>query len=243
VDGTTLIGVREMAERRMFAKSIVLSDAFLDMSLGSRALYMTLCMVSDDEGVVNNPKAIMRQCGVTEDDLKLLIVKKFVIPFDTQGLIVIKHWYIHNYIQKDRFKPSKYHELLANLTLDENNSYTCIHSVSKMDTQDRLEIEIGKSKDNIRHKYGTYNNVLFTDDQLSKLKEEFPNDWNERIERVSEYCASTGKSYKDYLATIRNWSKKDKPKYEDKIPTYDLSTNKKMSKEEEKELLKLMGKE
>lgn len=62
----------------------------------------------------------------------------------------------------------------------------------------------------IRHKYGEYKNVLLSDDQLEKLKSEFPNDWEQRIDRVSEYCESTGKTYKNYLATIRNWAKKDK---------------------------------
>ncbi|HBL2252825.1 TPA: helix-turn-helix domain-containing protein [Enterococcus faecium] len=61
----------------------------------------------------------------------------------------------------------------------------------------------------IRHKYGEYKNVLLTDEQMDKLKTEFPNDYQERIDRLSEYCASTGKTYKNYLATIRNWAKKD----------------------------------
>ncbi|WP_034858432.1 helix-turn-helix domain-containing protein [Enterococcus casseliflavus] len=61
-----------------------------------------------------------------------------------------------------------------------------------------------------RHKYGEYKNVLLSDDQMEKLKSEFPNDWEERIDRVSEYCEVTGKTYKNYLATIRAWAKKDK---------------------------------
>lgn len=64
----------------------------------------------------------------------------------------------------------------------------------------------------VRHKYGEYKNVLLSDDQLEKLKSEFPNDWEQRIDRVSEYCESTGKIYKNYLATIRNWAKKDETK-------------------------------
>lgn len=63
-----------------------------------------------------------------------------------------------------------------------------------------------------KHQYGTYNNVLLSDEELEKLKTEYPTDWEERIERVSEYCASKGKSYKNYLATIRTWARKDKPK-------------------------------
>ena len=127
-----------MAERRMFAKTIVLSDAFLDLSLSARCLYFTLGMLADDDGFVNNPKSVMRQVGASQDDLNLLLLKRFVLGFES-GVIVIKHWRIHNYIQKDRYKESKYVEEKAMLTIDEKGSYTeCIQNVSKMDTQVRL---------------------------------------------------------------------------------------------------------
>ena len=80
-----------MAERRMFAKSIVLSDDFLDMPMSSRVLYFTFGMVADDDGFVNNPKGIMRQIGATADDLRVLLARKYVIVFDS-GVIVIRHW-------------------------------------------------------------------------------------------------------------------------------------------------------
>lgn len=112
-----------MAERRMFAKTIVLSDAFLDMPLGARCLYMTMGMLADDDGFVNAPKSIMRQTGATEDDLKILLAKKFLLPFES-GVIVIKHWRINNYLQKDRIQPTKYQEELAELTIEENGAYT-----------------------------------------------------------------------------------------------------------------------
>lgn len=114
-----------MAERRMFARTIVLSDAFLDMSLGARCLYMTLGMVADDDGFVNNPKSIMRQCGAQEDDLKILLSKKFLIPFDS-GIVVIKHWRINNYLQKDRYHETKYGEEKASLEIEPNGSYHLI---------------------------------------------------------------------------------------------------------------------
>ena len=122
----------------MFAKTIVLSDAFLDMPLSARCLYFTLGMLADDDGFVNSPKSIMRQAGASTDDLNLLMAKRFIIAFDS-GVIVIKHWRIHNYIQKDRYKESKYIEEKATLTLDKNGAYTeCIQDVSTMDTQVRL---------------------------------------------------------------------------------------------------------
>lgn len=112
-----------MAERRMFAKTIVLSDAFLDMSLGARCLYMTFGMLADDDGFVNAPKSIMRQCGASEDDYKVLIAKKFIIPFES-GVIVIKHWRINNYLQKDRVQPTKYQDEMALLSVEKNGAYT-----------------------------------------------------------------------------------------------------------------------
>ena len=138
-----------MAERRMFAKTIVLSDAFLDMPLSARCLYFTLGMLADDDGFVNSPKSIMRQAGASTDDLNLLMAKRFILAFDS-GVIVIKHWRIHNYIQKDRYKESKYMEEKATLMLDQNGAYTeCIQDVSTLDTQvrlgkDRVRIELGE---------------------------------------------------------------------------------------------------
>ena len=210
----------------MFAKTIVLSDAFLDMPLSARCLYFTLGMLADDDGFVNSPKSIMRQAGASTDDLNLLLAKRFILAFDS-GIIVIKHWRIHNYIQKDRYKESKYMEEKATLMIDQNGAYTeCIQDVSTLDTQvrlgkdrDRLELgkgSVGESDEDInvptkptRHKYGAYENVLLTNEEFQKLTDEFPNDWSVRIERLSEYIASTGKKYKNHLATIRSWARKD----------------------------------
>lgn len=218
-----------MAERRMFAKTIIDSDAFLDMPATTQLLYFHLSMRADDDGFINNPKSIMRNARCNDDDLKLLIVKKFIIPFES-GVVVIKHWKIHNYIAKDRYTETKYKEEKATLALDENKAYTtCIQPVYELETQDRKGKEsIGKVsivEDNIvdfpdsgeskkptkpsKHKYGEYGNVLLSDEELEKLKDEYP-DWQERIERLSSYVASTGKKYKSHYATIRNWARKDK---------------------------------
>lgn len=70
--------------------------------------------------------------------------------------------------------------------------------------------DIGAPKKETRHKYGEYSNVLLSDTDLEKLQEEFPTEWEERIERLSAYMASTGKSYKNHLATIRNWARMDR---------------------------------
>ena len=146
-----------MAERRMFAKTIVDSDAFLDMPLSAQALYFHLSMRADDDGFVNNPKKIQRMIGASDDDCKLLIIKRFILTFES-GVVVIKHWRIHNYIQKDRYKETLYQEEKAQLELTDKNAYTeaekvpCIQDVSKTDTQDRLELgkdSIGKDIKNI----------------------------------------------------------------------------------------------
>lgn len=227
-----------MAERRMFAKTIVTSDAFLDMPASTRCLYFLLGMVADDDGFVNNPKSIMRQAGATADDMNLLIAKRFILNFQS-GVVVIKHWCIHNTIQKDRYKETKYLEEKSTLMLDDNKAYTeaesevypeCIQDVSKPEPQVRLgedrlrQVSVGeviedvpdindghKPPKAVRHKYGSYNNVLLSDEDYGKLMTEFPRDFPDRIERLSEYMASTGKSYKNHLATIRNWAKRDKP--------------------------------
>jgi len=111
-----------MAERRMFAKTIIDSDAFLDMPLTSQALYFHLSMRADDDGFINNPKKIQRMIGCSDDDLKLLTAKRFIVGFD-DGIIVIKHWRMHNYIRPDRYKPTVYQEELSQLVLKENKSY------------------------------------------------------------------------------------------------------------------------
>ncbi len=131
-----------MAERRMFAKTIIDSDAFLDMPQSSQLLYFHLAMRADDDGFINNPKSIMRNVKCSEDDLKLLILKKFLIPFDS-GVVVIKHWRIHNYIRGDRYKETKYKEEKATLFLDENNVYTRSKNnhVYQMDTNGRQLVD------------------------------------------------------------------------------------------------------
>ena len=112
-----------MAERRMFAKTIIDSDAFLDMPVTARLLYYDLGMRADDDGFVNSPKKTMRITGASSDDMNILIMRKFIIPFDS-GVVVIKHWRIHNYIRKDTYVETKYKDEKEQLTLDENNAYT-----------------------------------------------------------------------------------------------------------------------
>jgi len=114
-----------MAERRMFAKSIIDSDMFLDMPLSTQALYFHLSMRADDEGFVNNPKKIQRMIGASDDDARILAAKSFIIPFDS-GIVVIKHWKIHNYIRADRLTKTKHQDEKDRLTTNENGAYALL---------------------------------------------------------------------------------------------------------------------
>ena len=111
-----------MSEKRMFAKQIVESDSFLDMPLSSQALYFHLGMAADDDGFINAPKRIQRSIGASDDDLKLLMAKNFVIPFES-GVVVIKHWKINNYIRADRKRATAYPEEMSKLVIKENGAY------------------------------------------------------------------------------------------------------------------------
>jgi hypothetical protein len=112
-----------VAEKRMFTQKIIDSDAFLDMPLSTQALYFHLNMRADDDGFVNNPRRIQRTIGAADDDLKLLCAKRFVIGFES-GVIVIKHWRMHNTLRKDRYNPTQYQDELARLEVKDNNAYT-----------------------------------------------------------------------------------------------------------------------
>ena len=144
-----------MAERRMFAKTIIDSDAFLDMPVTARLLYYDLGMRADDDGFVNSPKKIMRMIGASQDDLSILAAKKFIIPFDN-GVVVIKHWRIHNYIRKDTYNETTYKEQKAMLELDENKAYTKVNEDNFIPSQRVVDepltqVSIGKvsiGKDN-----------------------------------------------------------------------------------------------
>ena len=138
-----------MAERRMFAKTIIDSDAFTDMPLSTQALYFHLSMRADDDGFLNNPKKIQRMVGCSDDDLKILIAKRFLIPFDS-GVVVIKHWKIHNYIRSDRYKETVYTEEKHMLNLKNNGAYTLKSNDSTplVDETDVIGIPSGIPDDN-----------------------------------------------------------------------------------------------
>ena len=132
-----------MAQRRMFSKKITETDSFLDMPLSTQALYFHLNLGADDEGFIDRAKTIQRTIGASDDDMKILIAKGFIIPFES-GVVVIRHWRIHNYIQADRFQATIHLEEKAQLDYDKSKIASvkpldeCIQNVSKVDTQVRL---------------------------------------------------------------------------------------------------------
>ena len=138
-----------MAQRRMFSKQITDTDAFLDMPATSQNLYFHLNMHADDDGFLGNAKTIRRMVGASEDDLKMLVAKQFILVFP-DGVSVIRDWHIHNYIQKDRYHPTIYQDDKSQLEVSRNKQYLlvgerhkeldtdCIHDVSKTDTQSSL---------------------------------------------------------------------------------------------------------
>lgn len=127
-----------MAQKRMFSLNVVDTDNFLDMPVSARLLYYELGMRADDDGFVDNWKKILLFTGLKNDDLKILIAKNFIIPFET-GVIVIRHWRMNNYLQNDRVKPTTHQQELKSLELDENNVYnkdtTCIQETDIEDAK------------------------------------------------------------------------------------------------------------
>ncbi len=227
-----------MAERRMFAKKITDDDNFMQLSASAQALYFHLAMSADDDGFCNQIAISMFRAHAGTQDLQSLLDKQYLYQFES-GVVVILHWKIHNSIKKDRYKQTIYHMEQSKLQTEENGLYTLRNqngsnleplwnqNGSNLEPQVRLgEVRLGEDslgKDSPeeeetadsaesapppKKRYGEYQNVLLTDADVEKLQAEFPN-WQERIERLSAYMASTGKQYKNHLATIRTWARKD----------------------------------
>ena len=209
----------------MFAKSVIDSDLFLDMSMTAQALYFHLAMRADDDGFVNNPRKIQRMIGASDDDCRILIAKQFIIPFDS-GIVVIRHWRIHNYIQKDRYKPTLYEHEKAQIAPDQSGAYVstldteCIQDVSTLETQVRLgKDRIGKVRLEGESKAKRKRFTPPTLDEVAAY-------CNERHNTVSpaafvDYYEArgwkygTGKPMADWKAAVRTWERRDKPGSQD----------------------------
>lgn len=241
-----------MAERRMFAKTIIDSDAFLDMPLSTQSLYFHLSMRADDDGFINNPKKIQRMVGCGDDDLKLLMAKRFILVFDS-GVIVIKHWKIHNYIRNDRYKPTLYQEEKAELAEKNSKAYTFKTEViesenrlgipddNRMGYQMDTQVRLGKDRLVKDKKKNSVEPSSTMPELFEKVWKTYPKKTNKKKAReqflkkfkTEEDLEPFKKGYKDYLAYIKlndwyhpqelfRWIRDDR--YNDE---YDLSqTNK-----------------
>lgn len=214
-----------MAERRMFALKVVDSDAFLDMPDSAQNLYFHLAMRADDDGFISNPRKVMRMIGANEDNLKILLAKRFLLTFDT-GIVVIKHWRLHNYIAKDRYTETIYKEEKDKLFVKANGVYTdhpelvsipytaCIQDddTGKVRLDKVSEEKIKKSEDDCKkeekdkkHKHGTFQNVLLTDSEKTRLTTDFHSLADKAIQYLSEYKVEKGYVTKSDNLTIRRW--------------------------------------
>jgi hypothetical protein len=223
-----------MANRRMFAKTIIDSDAFLDMPPSTQVLYFHLAMRADDDGFINNPKTIMRIVGAKDDDIKLLVAKRFIIPFDS-GVVVIKHWRIHNYIQKDRYTETKYIEEKNQLIINKKNGYSLKQigllddendNVYILDTQDRLgKDRLGKDRLELeRDKNKATRFIKPTIDEIKTFlnEQEYETDIDRYADRFYNFYESKGwkvgkEKMKDWKAAIRGWLSRDNIKKKETV--------------------------
>lgn len=229
-----------MANKRMFSLSVVDTDNFLEMPISSRLLYYELGMRADDDGFVDNWKKILMFTGLKEDDLKILITKMFIIPFES-GVIVIRHWRMNNYLRSDRFSPTHHQKELKQLEVDDNNVYNLsTNGIPLVDT-DKISIDKNSIVYNI---YGEFKNVKLTNEEYKKLEDKKLLSY---IEDLSRYLENhPRKKYASHYATILTWSRKDnKNNGSDILDNFDKNNKvQKITKEDQEELenmLKEMG--
>lgn len=207
----------------MFAKIIIDSDAFLDMPMSARLLYYDLGMRADDDGFINSPKKIMRMIGASNDDVNILIARKFVIPFDS-GVVVIKHWRINNYLRNDRYTETKYLEEKSTLDVDKNGSYTTKNNAGiphGIPTVSTGKVRLGKDsidKNNKNNISCNKNSEIEVLDQKEMWFESFweiypkHQDKKKAKQKFLKACTNE-KEYKAIMDGLRNvlpiWAKKD----------------------------------
>lgn len=214
-----------MASKRAFSLSVIDSDAFLDMPLTAQALYFHLVMRADDDGFVDSPKKIQRIVRASEDDLRVLIGKQFLIPFDT-GVLVIKHWRVHNVIRKDMYKPTLCGDEKAMLEED----VTGLYHMRTEPVTNPLRICTEDTPNTAQER--TVNKTKLNKDNLNKdIGEKRKRFTPPTVEEVSAYCAERGNGIdaerfvnfyaskgwmvgknkmKDWKAAVRNWERMNK---------------------------------
>lgn len=206
-----------MAEKRMFTQKIIDSDAFLEMPLSAQALYFHLNMRADDDGFVNNPKRITKLVNASDDDLKILLVKRFIIGFSS-GVIVIKHWRMHNTLKSDRYHPTDYQEEFAQLGIKPNKAYTdhpdkllpsgtrmepernqngsILEPENREDLEENREDKVSNTSSSCPEKLSGITLILndgseyaVAEDYIERMKPLFPNvDIRKELRKMSAWC-------------------------------------------------------
>lgn len=227
-----------MANKRMFTMKICDSDAFLDMPLSTQCLYFHLNMRADDDGFIGNPKKIMRLVGASEDDLKILIAKKFLLVYEDSGVIVIKHWRMHNTISKTRYHETEYITEKDQLLLKRNGAYSfnegeplndgAIEETFRLSDKRRtngeqvenadlgLGLDIGldqetppPNKDNYMS-FGEGQHVKLTLAEIRELNQTYGQERTALIiTRLDDYIEKKGRRYKNHFETIKKWIAED----------------------------------
>lgn len=237
-----------MAERRMFAKTIVASDAFLDMPLSARCLYFALGMYADDEGFVNSPKSIMRLIGASNDDMNILLVRRFIIAFPS-GVCLIKHWRINNYLRSDRFQATKYTEERNQIIIEENGAYALIGERYTIGIPNNGIPSIGEvSQDKVSLDKGRLGEDAPQSVAASNTRFKKPT-----LEEITAYCAERknnvdpqaffdfyeskgwrvgNQPMKDWKACVRTWERREKPNGTGKPPATGRANGDKYKRED-----------
>ena len=180
-----------MARKRMFRLDVLETDAFMDMPLTAQALYFHLNLRADDDGFIGNPNQIVRSIGASADDLKLLIAKRFVLTFE-DGVIVIKHWRLHNTLSMNRYKETNFLEDKAMLRIKDNKAYTFDQNCLLLDDANLVEISQRQTKDKqktiVDEQKTTPDKNSIGKNSIEKNKRFIP----PTIEDVKAYCSEKG---------------------------------------------------
>jgi len=179
----------------MFARAVVLSDTFLDLPVRARCLYFMLGMTADDDGFINNPKSLMRQCGATAADLKLLTDREFLISF-ASGVVVIRHWRVHNLLKKDRYRETVHLEEKAQLTQDKGKAYVKLSEPNWNPSGTHLEPQYRKEKER---------EEKISKEKISEEKEE-----EEALNCRADSQMLRSKKIADWKAAILSWEEKER---------------------------------
>ena len=202
-----------MADRRMYAKQILASDAFLGLPRTAQLLYLYIALYADDEGLLNSPYMVMRMCDASKVDLDILIANGYLILFDS-GVVAVVHWLVHNNISKLLRQKSQNTAERTQIRVDPASKfYILINDKPCTDraaiTLDEIDDELDDRNRKDRDTYGTYRNVRLSKTEFAALQEEYPQDYADRINHLSAYLEKTGKRYPNHLATIRHWAAED----------------------------------